>query len=117
MRRSGTGSGGGVGMNKNVRVGVRAGPASTNVMSPAGVSALGIAKARTVEPIKTGTAAQVPLGNQVATNVGRGGPGTGRTLYGQSGLQGQHGPANPGNPRPVPQSHPLSEFGPNKTRG
>ena len=32
------------------------------------------------------------LGNEVALNVGGGGPGAGRTLYGQSGVQGQHGP-------------------------
>jgi hypothetical protein len=41
----------------------------------------------------------VPFGNQVALNVGKGGPGTGRTLYGQSGQQGQHGPVA-GSPRP-----------------
>src|SRR5436190_316042 len=29
----------------------------------------------------------VRQGNEVATNVGRGGPGAGRTLYGQSGQQ------------------------------
>jgi hypothetical protein len=33
----------------------------------------------------------VKLGNEVALNVRGGGPGTGRTLYGSSGLQGQHG--------------------------
>src|SRR5262249_23616769 len=42
----------------------------------------------------------VPVGNSVALNVGPGGCGTGRTLYGQSGSQGQHGSVNPGNPRP-----------------
>jgi hypothetical protein len=42
----------------------------------------------------------VPLGNAVATNVGRGGPGTGRTIY-HTGDQGQHGAVNPGN-RPMP---------------
>lgn len=32
-----------------------------------------------------------PLGNAVATNVGGGGPGTGRVLYGQCGTQQQYG--------------------------
>ena len=31
------------------------------------------------------------VGNSVALNVKGGGPGTGRTLYGQSGSQGCHG--------------------------
>jgi hypothetical protein len=52
------------------------------------------------------------LGNQVAGNVGGGGPGKGRVLYGQSGLQGQHGAPAPGNPRPVPSEHIISSFGP-----
>jgi hypothetical protein len=33
----------------------------------------------------------VPFGNQVALNVGPGGPGKGYTLYGQSGSQACHG--------------------------
>jgi hypothetical protein len=43
------------------------------------------------------TAAQVELGNRCALNVGKGGPGAGRTLYGQSGLQR----VNDGNLHPV----------------
>src|SRR5215469_12898723 len=42
----------------------------------------------------------VPFGNAVALNVGKGGCGTGRTLYGQAGSQGTHGATNPGSPRP-----------------
>ena len=42
----------------------------------------------------------VKLGNEVALNVGKGGCGTGRTLYGQAGSQGTHGSTNPGAPRP-----------------
>jgi hypothetical protein len=55
------------------------------------------------------TAASVPLGNALATNVGAGGPGTGRTLYGQSGSQGQYGSGGPLKPggRDI-----LSDFGP-----
>jgi hypothetical protein len=41
----------------------------------------------------------VPLGNEVAKNVGRGGAGTGRKLYGQSGSQQQYG-APEGKPAP-----------------
>ena len=41
------------------------------------------------------------LGNEVALNVGGGGPGTGRNLYGQSGTNAQHGPAA-GKPAPGP---------------
>jgi hypothetical protein len=33
----------------------------------------------------------VPFGNAVALNVGKGGCGTGRTIYGQAGSQGTHG--------------------------
>ncbi len=49
-----------------------------------------------------GDAAMNPVkyGNEIATNVGKGGPGAGRVLYGQSGLQGQHGKATPGANRP-----------------
>src|SRR5262249_38604914 len=42
----------------------------------------------------------VKFGNEVALNVGKGGCGTGRTLYGQAGSQGTHGATNPGSPRP-----------------
>jgi hypothetical protein len=42
----------------------------------------------------------VPYGNEVALNVGKGGCGTGRTLYGQAGSQGTHGAPAPGNPQP-----------------
>jgi hypothetical protein len=38
------------------------------------------------------------MGNSVALNVGKGGVGTGRVLYGQCGSQGTHGPTAPGNP-------------------
>jgi hypothetical protein len=50
------------------------------------------------------------LGNEVALNVGGGGVGTGRVLYGQSGTQAQHGPVNPG--KPTPARDILREFGP-----
>ena len=50
------------------------------------------------------------LGNEVVLNVGGGGPGAGRTLYGQSGVQGQHGPVA-GKPAPAARDI-LREFGP-----
>jgi hypothetical protein len=101
-------SGGGIQMNKNVREKVRAGPPSTNLISARGVSQLGYATGSRMKeagsyttensalPVKQGTAAQVPLGNQLATNVGGGGPGTGRTLY-RTGTQAVHGPVVAGN--------------------
>ena len=42
----------------------------------------------------------VKFGNEVALDVGKGGCGTGRNLYGQAGSQGTHGATNPGSPRP-----------------
>jgi hypothetical protein len=49
----------------------------------------------------------VKYGNELATNVGRGGPGTGRTLYGQAGSQGCHGQPAAGNPPPNRQRDAL----------
>jgi hypothetical protein len=49
----------------------------------------------------------VKFGNELAQNVGKGGPGTGRTLYGQSGSQGCHGQPAAGNPRPNTYRDPL----------
>jgi hypothetical protein len=84
-------SGGGIESSKVVSVGVKGGPARTNVMSPGGASQLGgsVGKASAAEPLKVGTAAASPLGNSVATNVGKGGPGAGRTVH-PSGGQGKH---------------------------
>jgi hypothetical protein len=47
-----------------------------------------------------GSPGGVKLGNEIAGNVGKGAPGAGRTLYGQSGTQGTHGSPAPGNPPP-----------------
>src|SRR5262245_38486111 len=51
----------------------------------------------------------VKFGNEVALNVGAGGCGTGRTLYGQAGSQATHGATNPGNPRPNPRRDALEQ--------
>ena len=58
----------------------------------------------------------VPLGNQLTNNVGAGGPGAGRTLYGQSGSQKMHGSPAPG--YSPPRKDILSDYGPeiNKSR-
>ena len=124
MRRSGKGSGGGLGMNKNVRPGVRTGERARE-MREKGVSQIGSSQANRamnsakklnpVEPVRgqlkpAGAPGGVPLGNEVAKNVGKGGCGTGRVLYGQSGTQAMHGPANPG--RPTPTRDILNSFGP-----
>src|SRR5215472_12434656 len=117
MRRSGVGSGGGIGMNKNVSPSVKTGTGSRGT-HPGGVAQLGQHvgdKATHGNPKGTGYRGEplhnnrsfqpVPFGNSVALNVGKGGPGTGRTLYGQSGSQGVHGATNPGQPRPTPSRH------------
>jgi hypothetical protein len=95
-------SGGGLSSNKLVRPGVKTGPASTNKISPRGVSQYGystgskLARAgsftaeNSALPVNAGTMPQVPMGNAVALNVGKGGPGTGRTTY-RSGYQALHG--------------------------
>src|SRR6516162_11761834 len=62
---------------------------------------------RTFQPVK--------FGNEVALNVGRGGPGKGRDVH-ASGSQGVHGGTNPGNPRAVPGRDLLSDFGPDYRR-
>jgi len=96
-------TGGGIQGNKNVKVSVRAGPPSTNVVSPRGVSQLGYATGSRMNktgsyttenaalPVLQGTKPRVELGNKLATNVGGGGVGTGRTVY-RTGYQSLHGP-------------------------
>jgi hypothetical protein len=97
-------SGGGGYRSRNIvepRVRTGSGPRSAR---PAGVSQIGGAQGSHVTALggsDTGyrgerlhnerTFQPVKFGNELATNVGRGGPGAGRTLYGQSGMQGCHG--------------------------
>ena len=110
MRRSGVGSGGGIGMNKNVQPSVRTGSGSKGT-HPGGVAQLGqhVGDKATHgnskgtgyrgEPLHNDRTFQpVPFGNEVALNVGKGGCGTGRTLYGQAGSQGVHGTPDRGMP-------------------
>ena len=107
-RTNGSRSGGGAN-SKNVKsVSVNAGPPRTDVLSPGGVSQIGQAMGGKMKngvatsqnpatPIKSASAAQVPMGNAVAASTICG-PGGSRTVM-RSGQQGQHGPANPGEPR------------------
>ena len=121
-------SGGGITSNKLVRPGVRTGqPARRD--SPKGVSQIGSALGdhstgdgkllkKAVVPIISGAMGgmgSMPLGNEVAKNVGGGGPGKGREVM-RSGSQGVHGsPA--GTTKPAGRDI-LSEFGPeSKPRG
>jgi hypothetical protein len=109
MRGSG---GGGYGSRPHVEKSIRTGSGSRGT-HPGGVAQLGqhVGDKATHgnskgtgyrgEPLHNDRSFQpVKFGNELATNVGKGGPGAGRTLYGQSGLQGTHGATNPGSPRP-----------------
>ena len=99
----------GGGSNKLVRPSIKSGPPRTNIVSPASVDQLGQAVAFKKDPLPIRTAPQVPMGNAVATNVGKGSPGAGRTVM-KSGSQGTHGEVNPGH-SPAPRDI-LSEYGP-----
>jgi hypothetical protein len=93
--------GGGINTKQHVRVGVRAGPASTRVASPAAAANLGNKKGNHIsggggqtthppaQPLYTGSRPQDPMGNDVARTVGRGGPGAGRVVS-PTGSQGFH---------------------------
>ena len=84
-------SGGGIASNKNVRVGVKAGSRSTNAVNPGAVDRLGqqVVFTKPAPELEKAVQAPVPLGNELALNVGGGGPGTGRKVM-PSGSQGSH---------------------------
>ena len=93
--------GGGIASKQHVTIPVRTGSGSKGV-SPGWVAQKGQLVGDHVtregstgyrgEPKFTGqNFSPVKFGNEVALNVGKGGPGTGRTLYGQGGTQGCHG--------------------------
>jgi hypothetical protein len=120
---SGHRPGGGIASNKRVEKPVRAGVRS-EAINEKGVAQIGSSLGnhatdgrRSINPVEKLRGAQrpaggpggVPLGNAVAGNVGKGGPGAGRTLYGQSGVQRQYGSGGPEKPsgRPI-----LEDFGP-----
>jgi hypothetical protein len=100
--------GGGIASRVNVQTPVRTGTGSRGTR-PGGVAGLGTSygdhitnkddtgyrgpkfhDGKSFQPVK--------FGNEVALNVGKGGCGTGRTLYGQSGSQGLHGQPAQGAP-------------------
>src|SRR6516165_1487731 len=118
--RSGHRPGGGIASRVNVSPSVRTGSGSRGT-HPGGVAQLGqhvgdkathgnskgtgyrgesLHQDRSFQPVK--------FGNEVALNVGKGGCGTGRNLYGQAGSQGTHGATNPGEARP--QAHPQQRM-------
>jgi hypothetical protein len=88
-------SGGGITMNKNREVGVRAAPRSRNLSNPASATQPGAIEYQGSRPLIVATAKAAPMGNELALNVGKGSPGAGRTLYGPCGTQGQHPNGNP----------------------
>ena len=110
MRRSGVGSGGGHGSKNIVHKPVKTGAGSKST-SPGAVGQIGQSQGSHVtNKGDTGYRGEifhkppnfqpVPFGNETALNVKGGGPGKGRTLYGQSGSQGCHGQPAQGSPRP-----------------
>ena len=120
MRRSGIGSGGGHGSKNIVHKPVRTGAGSKST-SPGAVGQIGQSQGSHVtNKDETGYRGEifhkppnfqpVKFGNEVALNVGKGGCGTGRTIY-STGSQDQHGQPAPGNP-PAKNADILSQFGP-----
>jgi hypothetical protein len=99
-------SGGGAQSNKYTKVPTVGGPPKTRVVSPDAVSNIGRQVGnhafdsggrdmqRPGVPLYTGTMPQVPMGNEVAKNVGRGGPGVGANVYASGGQACWDGPAN-----------------------
>jgi len=99
--RSGHRPGGGIASKQLVSIPVRTGSGSHGT-SPGGVAQLGQKQGDHItregstgyrgDPFHSGRSFNpTKFGNELATNVGKGGPGTGRTLHGQSGSQGCHG--------------------------
>jgi hypothetical protein len=93
-------AGGGIGSNKLVRPGVRTG-AGREGIRPGHAGQIGTAlgnhttdgtvRGSPVEPMTLGAQPiSAKLGNEVALNVGRGGPGAGRDVH-RSGSQATHG--------------------------
>jgi hypothetical protein len=125
QRTSGNVRGGGYGSRVVKEVGVRNGTPARGI-NPAAVAQLGgvygdhstdhskVLPYRG-EPYLVGknpAGSAVPLGNQLATNVGKGGPGTGREVM-RCGSQGQSGPTRTPNAtgRDI-----LRDFGPDLKR-
>jgi len=81
----------------SVQPGIKTGSPNRGT-SPGAADQLGQATAFKKEQCDTGPALPSKLGNEVALNVGAGGPGKGREVF-KSGSQGFHGSAVQGEPR------------------
>ena len=104
----------GGGSNKFVQPSIRTGTGSKG-SSPAAAAQIGASTAFRKDQVDAGPAYNpTKYGNEVALNVGKGGPGTGRNVM-PCGSQGSHGPINPGNSAPAKDI--LSEYGPDKRKG
>jgi len=119
VSKSGNQKGGGYGSRQHVEKPVRTGTGSRGT-HPGGVAQLGQHvgdKATHGNPKGTGYRGEplhnnrsfqpVPFGNEMALNVGKGGPGTGREVM-ASGSQGCHGQPAAGNPPPNRYRDPLN---------
>jgi hypothetical protein len=118
-------AGGGIASNKLVHPAVRTGagarginPGAAGQIGSALATHVGVGGGRevrgAVEPAGAPKPYSTQFGNAVALNVGRGGPGAGRTVH-SSGSQGQHGPVERGEPRAGARDI-LGEFGPERRR-
>jgi hypothetical protein len=119
MATKGHQPGGGIASRVNVETRVRTGGGSRAVREPAVGQIGGSYGDHTTNQGETGWRPgplyggrgmnPVPYGNAKALDVGKGGCGTGRTLYGKAGSQGQYGSGGPQKPqgRPI-----LSEYAP-----
>lgn len=65
------------------------GAKKASAIPPGAAGRIGTQEVRTSKPAAAKTIAGSPLGNELATNVGAGGPGKGRTVA-PSGSQGRH---------------------------
>ena len=115
-------SGGGINSRVVKQVDIKSGSPNLTAYSPRGVSQIGAAQGSRLDragsfttrnsalPYSDGQKRDfVPLGNSLTNNVGPGGPGSGRVLYGQGGTQQMHGaPVQGSSPKPVDL---LSQFG------
>jgi hypothetical protein len=121
-------SGGGATMNKNVRAPIKGGNPKQRNITPDAAASIGRAVGnhasegaegggyttkRPNAPLYVEAKAPSDLGNKVARNVGRGGPGAGRVIH-PSGSQGLHGPVA-GSPKPGGRDI-LGAFGPESKR-
>src|SRR5262249_16348412 len=102
-------SGGGLTSNKLVRPEVRTGSAS-RAMLPERVAQIGAATSFPKPKLEGPGYDGAKFGNELALNVGAGGPGKGRQVQ-HCGSQGTHGNVNPGNVRPR-QGYEITDFGP-----